>query len=204
MATTLEALVKHFRIKRAPYRDGSVTQCVGAASLAKAIEFAATAAHPDYKKHPHQWRLPASVLQATSAKLLARINEISQAATFDALLKIIASCAVPGFGKVAIYDTAYRLGMRLSLHPTVVYLHAGTLEGAQALNQNFARNRLDLSRGVLQMSELPLPLQQLSSAEVEDFLCVYKRYLQDGSAPSDGLEPSGGGCAPPSSGSSRC
>ncbi|GEL75427.1 hypothetical protein [Myxococcus virescens] len=193
MAATLESLIGNFKSTRAHYRDGSIELCVTAGTLEEAIRRAATAAHPRWKKHIHQRRIPDDVLEAVSAKLLTRIDRIQSATTFDDLHRIVASCAVAGFAEMAIYDTALRLGMRLKKPPTAVYLHAGTRKGAEALNRNIAGGRLNLSKDILQMHELPAPLQQLSPAEVEDFLCVYKKYLQDRSAPPDNF-PSGIGC----------
>jgi hypothetical protein len=204
MAVTLEALVKHFKITRAHHRDGSIEQCAAAATLEEAIRLAATAAHPSYKKHIHQWRLPDDVLEAASARLLTRIDGIQNAPAFGDLHGLVASCAVAGFGELAIYDTALRLGMRLKRPPMAVYLHAGTRKGAEAMNRNFAGNRLNLSKDILEIRELPAPLQQLSPAEVEDFLCVYKKYLQDSSAPPHSFQPGGGCCAPFSPGRSGC
>ena len=71
------------------------------------------------------------------------------------------------FGKLAVYDTACRLGVYLELEPEVVYLHAGTIKGARALG-------LDTSRSYLEMDELPRPLRLLEPWECEDFLCIYK------------------------------
>ena len=48
------------------------------------------------------------------------------------------------FGKLAVYDTACRLGVYLGLGPEVVYLHAGTTKGAKALS-------LDTNRGYLEI-----------------------------------------------------
>lgn len=201
--TLLETLVGHFKVTRASHRDGSIEQCAAAPTLEEAIRLAATAAHPRYKKHLHQRHLPDHVLEAVSARLLTRIDGIQNAPAFDDLHRIVANCAVAGFAEMAIYDTTLRLGMRLRMPPTAVYLHAGTRKGAEALNRNFLGNRLNLSKGILQMRELPAPLQQLSPAEVEDFLCVYKKYLQAGSAPPTSAQP-GGGCAPFRPGRSGC
>ena len=74
------------------------------------------------------------------------------------------------FGTLAVYDTACRLGLYWGLNPEVVYLHAGTAKGAQALG-------LDMSRGHLEMSELPKPFRLLEPWECEDFLCIYKARL---------------------------
>ncbi|WP_434347636.1 hypothetical protein ACN6A1_06145 [Myxococcus virescens] len=193
MAATLELLVGHFKSTRAHYRDGSIELCVAAGTLEEAIRRAAMAAHPRWKKHIHQRRLPDDVLESVSARLLTKIYRIQSATTFDDLHGIVASCAVAGFAEMAIYDTALRLGMRLKKPLTAVYLHAGTRKGAEALSRNFAGGRLNLSKDILQMNELPAPLQQLAPAEVEDFLCVYKKYLQDRTAPPDN-SPSGNGC----------
>ena len=57
---------------------------------------------------------------------------------------------IPRFGKLAVYDTACRLGVYLKLAPEVVYLHAGTAKGAKALGRDTYCGRLLLAADLAQ------------------------------------------------------
>jgi hypothetical protein len=84
----------------------------------------------------------------------------------------------PASGSLTVYDTTLRIGARLALEPSKVYLHAGTLAGAKALG-------LDWRGGTIEMSQLPAELRTLAPREAEDVLCIYK----DKFANSSVLEP---------------
>jgi hypothetical protein len=73
-------------------------------------------------------------------------------------------------GPLVVYDTANRIGGKLGLEPSLVYLHAGTLHGARALG-------LPTQNGVVKVADLPRALRRLRPREVGDAL-----YLQ--AAPS--------------------
>lgn len=102
--------------------------------------------------------------------ILIRFHGNSRRASFEDIIHLVRSCAVPGFGELAIYDTALRLAVRLSKLPTAVYLHAGTRKGAVALG-------LKVDRATIPMNELPIPLQKLEPDDAENFLCIYKDRL---------------------------
>ncbi|MDQ3246773.1 MAG: hypothetical protein M3Q52_07800 [Pseudomonadota bacterium] len=85
-------------------------------------------------------------------------------------LRIVEDSSVSGFGPLARYDTALRIGFWLRLLPARVYLHAGTRDGSRALG-------LDAADGSLGRDQLPPELEPLEMHEVEDFLCIYKGQL---------------------------
>lgn len=151
------------------------------AALDEVINVAALARTPRGKRHPHQRRLPRTVLEQVRDDLIGEAKRLRNSAGFDDIHTMVQECAVPGFGKLAQYDTALRIGAWLSLLPTKIYLHQGTRDGARQLG-------LDVSRGHLSVDEVPAPLQELEPYEIEDFLCIYKAHLR-GDAPSTHTTP---------------
>lgn len=133
-------------------------------SLADAVEAAALSELPDGKRHPHQRRIPGRVLRQAATALT---NASFAVATFDELHEVVRTTIGPlrGIGELAVYDVAYRIGAHLGLEPDKVYLHAGTREGARAL---------DLGGAPLWKDELPKAFHRLSVGEIEDCLCSYK------------------------------
>jgi hypothetical protein len=124
--------------------------------------------------HSHQQRpfgiWPQAPKQA--ADLLKPLeSSIIAARDFEDLHTIISTALAPvqGFGLLAYYDTARRIGewLRPKLMPTEVFLHRGARDGAKALCLRVNRDRVP-------MSELPEGLQLLNPAQAEDALCIYR------------------------------
>jgi hypothetical protein len=128
--------------------------------------------HGREKRFDHQRRIPPAALKKSKAILEASKPQLRACRSFDDLLLLIRRLlsGVPRLGPLVVYDTAERLGTYLNLAPQRVYLHAGTKEGALELG-------LDASRGVIDVAELPKPIQTLSPREIENFLCIYKGYF---------------------------
>lgn len=141
-------------------------------SLNEAIQKAAMAELEDGKRHDHQWRIPAAVLARAGKALLAKGDQISMCTSFESLIELVETTvgSIRGFGELAIYDTAVRIGVRLGIEPEFVYLHRGTRQGAIALG--FAS-----SRKQLKVSELPAEFAKLRPREIEDCLCIYSSEL---------------------------
>lgn len=150
-------------------------------SLEKAVTVAVLSKLPSGKRHPHQCRIPAVVLEQAKGRLLAA--DLFSCGTFHDLFKTVQReiSGIRGAGELFVYDVAHRIGAFLKLEPERVYLHAGTRTGAK---------RLGLYRGqeYLEPQELPEPLQQLSPAQVEDCLCIYKEMFNKSS--NQPLQPS--------------
>jgi hypothetical protein len=142
-------------------------------SFEDAISKAALAQRPDGKRFSHQRRIPKPALEESRRRLLRARSRLAKATNFDALLKIVEDTIGPihKIGKLAVYDTALRIAAWRSLEPEVVYLHAGTRSGAQALG-------LAYREGTIALKELPPPLRRLSAREIEDVLCIYKDVFQ--------------------------
>jgi hypothetical protein len=156
-----EEIADRQRSRRDQYRDF--------ASLAEAIKHATGSVT---KVPDHQRRVGREALKKACNRLLRHKDEVEPSKSFAELLDLVErhTADIGRFGRLAVYDTACRLGVYLKLSPEVVYLHAGTMEGARALG-------LDTSRGYLEMDNLPGPLHLLEPWECEDFLCIYKARL---------------------------
>lgn len=125
------------------------------------------------KKLKHQWRIPDSVLHAVAERLVRASAKIKRCRDFEQLLQIVTENSIRGFGKLACYDTAHRIGAHcaLKLAPNRVYLHCGTRLGAKWLG-------IDARRPWISKDDLPRELQVLTAADAENFLCVYERQLK--------------------------
>ncbi len=115
---------------------------------------------------------PPDALGEFGARLSGIKRAIRKATSFDELHEIVREVGEPIYmiGELTIYDTAYRIGCKLGLPPTRVYLHSGTRIGAVALG--FHRSRTSIS-----VKELPKPFAVLEPYEIEDCLCIFKGLL---------------------------
>lgn len=141
-------------------------------SLKDSIRVSSLCINQEGKRHPHQYRIPQSVLEAVCKELLQNINKVRQAHSFDELYRLVSSFEIFGLGKLTTYDIATRIGAYLKLSPDRVYLHAGTRAGA--------KNLLGKIPGpYLFKADLPKPLRNktISYAEIEDILCIYKNHF---------------------------
>ncbi len=128
-------------------------------------------------KSTHQSRIPTKVLEKAlkdlaSAKLLSGTY-----ADFEELYDKVDDLLRPikGIGDTAIYEFSVRIGNNL-LTPKVlpdkyVYIHGGSKEGAKKL---LGKSRLSFR---MEKSKFPKDLQQLTSVEIEDFLCTFRHKL---------------------------
>jgi len=141
-------------------------------TIEDAIWFAAVAQGPKGQRLSHQRRIPAALLAECSRRLLAAARSLSHSRSFDQLHQHVQSIVggIRGIGELYIYDTALRIGAKLGLEPTAIFLHAGTRDGAKALG-------FEPSRKTVSMSELPHALRALEPREIEDVLCIYKAQL---------------------------
>jgi hypothetical protein len=140
-------------------------------TLKDAVRRAAWAERPDRKREDHQRRLSRSSLGEAERRLDA--NPIRGVRSFEDLHAFLERTIgdVPGIGELMVYDTALRIGARLGVEPRLVFLHAGTREGARALG-------LRTINGYLRPGELPAAFRRLSPREMEDCLCIFKADLK--------------------------
>jgi len=125
------------------------------------------------RRFNHQFRLTKEALNNATAALTASTAAIERCNDFEQLITLIEDLVgeITRIGELYIYDTALRIGAKRGIEPELVYLHAGTREGAKALG--FDGNRKSIHR-----SELPTALQSLRPREIEDLLCIYKEDLK--------------------------
>lgn len=142
-------------------------------SLVRAIEFAALCKLPGGKRHPHQYRTPRAVLVEAESVLQECADEFRGCKTFHDLYRLVRReiSGIHGIGILTVYDVATRIGAHLDLAPELVYLHAGTADGAAALGFN--------RRGTISRIALPKAFRRLQAYEIEDCLCSYKDQLKE-------------------------
>ncbi len=169
----LEAIVRTYIRKIRPRALAEINFFANQPSLDAAIEKASLAVNSRGKRYSHQRRLKRAALKQALRTLLSESGDIEQARDFDDLFRIIKAAVVPiaGIGELYVYDTSLRIGAKLNLFPTVVYLHAGTRLGARALG-------LTDSAGTLKVSALPREFRTLQPHELEDVLCIFKDELK--------------------------
>lgn len=164
---SLRELVKNYRSGVRPLHQ-HLASCLLVTTFEDLIGKASGA---DGKTSSHQRRIRPAVLTKMETKLRQHAGELRAAKNFHDLLEIIEKLAVKGFGSLARYDCALRIGTWLGRMPDRVYLHAGTRKGAHALG-------LKPGGRSLRLSDCPVELHELRAFEIEDFLCVYKAYLR--------------------------
>ena len=160
-------------------------------TLDQVITRAAHACTADGRKHPHQWRIPQESLRELGTRLSGSKRAIRKATSFNELHEIVREVGEPIYmiGELTVYDTAHRIGSKLRLLPTRVYLHSGTRSGAVAIG-------IHRSHTSISVKELPEPFAVLEPYEIEDCLCIFKRVLS-GERPilGTGCGCNGRGCA---------
>lgn len=164
---TLEMYVKEYIKNNKKSLNNYLEKYSSLNNIEDAIKYGATARLSNENKHSHQRRLKVEILEQVRDKLLEEVEKIKKCTSFEELIEIVEECKESGFGELAIYDTALRIGSNINIYPEKVYLHAGTKKGAKELG-------LKISNKVIEFSDLPEELKGLKPYEVEDFLCIYK------------------------------
>lgn len=120
------------------------------------------------KRYSHQRRIRFAPMRKAYRFLLGAREELLGFTTFEKLHELLSSAfsRIRGLGPLYTYDTALRIGFFLKLEPSLVYLHAGTRDGARAIGIRGVR--------VVAFDTLPQELQVLAPHEVENFLCIFK------------------------------
>jgi hypothetical protein len=168
----LESIIVAYKVYRKQNPDKWLDDCKHAKSLEQAIELAATARNNENKKHDHQNLIPTSTLDSFAVNILNRINEIRQVRSFSELIASIQNSKIKGIGDLTIYDTAQRIGNYLGIQPDKIYLHRGVRTGAEILLGK-------IKTKYITKDQLPTPFNKsdLSAADFEDILCVYKNRI---------------------------
>jgi hypothetical protein len=167
----LKSLVRSYQELFLQGEKAWLDQLLTCPSLEIVIRRSALAEDKDGKRHPHQYRIPREVLQQVANSLTAKQTEIRNCKDFDDLFQLVKECRVKGFGPLAIYDIAHRMGWWLEIYPEKVYMHCGTTTGARYLG-------LKTSSESLKVKDFPPAIQILEPSQIEDFLCIFKKNLR--------------------------
>lgn len=165
------AIIAHYKATYSE-SDKHLLDVKNAATIEIAIKLAATARDAKGYKHGHQNLISPYTLEQFSDKVHMRKDEIASATSFKQLHSIVKACRIKGIGELCIYDTAHRLGGYLNLPPDSIYLHRGTKQGAIKLIGK-------VKGACVSKDMLPAAFQRedLSNPELEDILCIYKKYF---------------------------
>lgn len=152
-------------------------------NLEESIRVAALCAVPSKRdstrlvRHAHQRRVSGHVLSVAAERLVNGMAELLKHKSFSLLHDHIKKTlsGLPKIGPLAVYDIATRIGacMTPCIEPEEIYLHAGTMEGARRLG--LIQNTKTLK--TLLRSQLPQEFHVLKPMEIEDCLCMYKKWL---------------------------
>jgi hypothetical protein len=171
---SLQKLVRLYQRDYAPNLRAQLDYFRHLPSLADAIDCAARAVNSQGKRFSHQYRIPSVALSEAKSRLTAGTDSIASCSNFDVLHSLLSGyfTTVSGLGPLYLYDTTLRLGAYLNLAPTAVYLHAGTRTGVLALG-------LDASSEIIPVGAFRKPIQMLPACEIEDFLCIFAKHLDE-------------------------
>lgn len=181
----LRELVNHYKKNFRPRRqfEARFSQM---SCLKEAIRVAALALREDGKMESHQRRVGSVALSEFEETLQEIRRQIAGCKKFDDLYDVLYENRTDRIGPLTVYDTAIRIAAYLGLQPESVYLHAGARVGANNLG-------LSSDKGKVAMEDIPEPLKKLTSDEIEDFLCIYKKCL---SQDNFSLMPRANSCLP--------
>lgn len=161
----IEDIISEYR-KREP--DSWIELTTKQSSLEEAILIASKSMNASGLKNKHQHRIPIVTLSDFGEKLCTNSEVIHNASSFDELYLIIRAYRIKGIGELACYDVALRIGEYLNIHPTSVYIHAGTRTGAEKLLKRKVRE------SILPITEFP-EFSGFSASQIENILCIYKK-----------------------------
>lgn len=173
---SLENLWRDFMKRRADpaspvcrFRDNIPEYCQEADNAREALRRAVASIRPNGKMHNHQSKVSSSLPNFFSI-LSRRRGHLAVSPSFDVLYHRIKRLAPKGIGEMTVYDVAVRFGAYLGLKPEMIYMHAGTRSGLNAL----MGTKFGPRHEVMPMWLLPAELQDKDPDTVEDFLCTYR------------------------------
>lgn len=118
----------------------------------------------------HQRRIKKETLIQYRNNILALETEFCHCKNFDEIHKLFFGAKIKGIGPLTVYDVSFRVGACFEMYPEVVYLHAGTEEGAIKLGLITKKGKAEY----LTIESLPEWLKVIKPYQIEDFLCIYK------------------------------
>ena len=128
-----------------------------------------------YKRNSHQYRFPEVAIEKTVAELSNLLKD-KNFGNFEELMSDVDTVEVKNFGHLCRYDFALRYGYPKGVKPVeYVYLHAGAMDGAEALK---SKGLLKKTARKVPVGDFPEPLRSLPSEHIENLLCIYKDKLK--------------------------
>lgn len=197
----IEEIIESYKNNEQKKVDECIAYCKSLESLEEVIKCAAAAENKFGKMHSHQHRIAKLALISFKENLPQKKREIEAAKTFEDLLKIVEDCGskIKRIGELSCYDAALRIGARLNIEPTKVYLHAGTREGIKNLLHLIKRESstdktiltslfydggekflsLTMKEKFINKDILPIPFhdKDLKDSDIEVLFCNYKKHL---------------------------
>jgi hypothetical protein len=173
--STLAALVSHYRQHGLLHLHQEVIYFSRLKTLREAMTSAASA-RMNGRKLSHQWRLPNALLAKAAGRLVKHLAAIDTCENFNGIFKIVDSVRAQetGLGDLWAYDTSFRIGAKLEMFPTEVFLQSGARRGAVALEGRRISNARSAASSLFRPE-----LSDLNSHEIENFLCIYKNRLTE-------------------------
>ena len=169
--STLDAIVRRYQKNNLPDLQADLDYYRSLKTFQEVVESASKARRSDGSFHQHQYRVGKVAMVRIKQPLLrmepASYGDFSE--LYTALEQMIGD--FPRIGALAVYDTALRLGAFLMMMPESVYLQTGAKVGAKSLG-------LRCSNKTLAVQDCPVELHRLKPWEIEDFLCIYKKYFE--------------------------
>ncbi len=103
-----------------------------------------------------------------------KLDVLKRISDFNELYKTIKAEADKfyGIGRLTTYDTATCIAFEQGIYPKDVYLHAGAADGAKTLGIRGTK------ASKTQFVAICKAFEMLEPAQIEDFLCIYKKQLQ--------------------------
>ncbi len=139
-------------------------------------------------KNSHQYRMPSSTIK--NVREVLKKVDLDRLSTFRDIFEAVRKATdktdsfkgVDNFGILACYDFSVRYAFQRGITPDVVYLHAGTNIGLNALKSMFPgiKTKKDYKFGeTIEASLLPYPISTLENLHIEHFLCIFHDHLMN-------------------------
>lgn len=133
-------------------------------------------------KSVHQYRVPkASIKEAWNTLTRLQLDELQNFEQVYAEVRK-ATKHLYGYGELAMFDFAQRYCYSRNIYPTVIFLHSGVAIGVNALRKSGFKIKVYSDKPgcarYVKLEDLPKSIFDLGTVHAENFLCIYKEYLE--------------------------
>jgi hypothetical protein len=165
--------------------DWILSECnPGKRSVEEVIKYAVYTWTPELKVCHRNYSDENNVREEMIGKLQKSKGTLGTPTSFEEIMEWVYSERIEGFGPVGVYDTALRIAIHKGIYPSMVYIHAGSVEGTEnLLGHDYQLKRAyyfmnDLHYPVLDPNVYPKEMNKLEPYHVENFLCQKKELLK--------------------------